>query len=33
MLVVQDGRKRLPDGRQNFKIVDWRDIAQVLKLP
>jgi 3-phytase len=33
MLVVQDGRKRLPDGPQNFKIVDWRDIAQVLKLP
>jgi 3-phytase len=33
LLVVQDGRKRLPDGPQNFKLVDWRDVAQVLKLP
>lgn len=33
ILVVQDGRKRLPDGPQNFKIVDWRDIARLLNLP
>lgn len=32
-LVVQDGFKRLPDGRQNFKIVDWRDVARALNLP
>ena len=23
LLVVQDGRKRLPDGPQNFKLVAW----------
>lgn len=33
VLVVQDGFKRLPDGPQNFKIVDWRDIAKALALP
>lgn len=33
MLVVQDGFKRLPDGPQNFKLVDWREIAKVLNLP
>jgi len=26
VLVVQDGRKRAPEGRQNFKIVDWRSL-------
>lgn len=32
-LVVQDGHKRLPAGAQNFKIVDWRDVAKALGLP
>ena len=27
ILVVQDGRNRMPDAPQNFKILDWRDIA------
>ncbi|MCK6434059.1 MAG: phytase [Burkholderiaceae bacterium] len=31
-LVVQDGYKRLPDGAQNFKIVDWRDVRRALGL-
>ncbi|MBZ8142781.1 3-phytase [Rubrivivax gelatinosus] len=31
-LVVQDGHKRLPDGAQNFKIVDWREVERVLGL-
>ncbi|SDR82897.1 3-phytase [Halopseudomonas sabulinigri] len=33
MLVVQDGRKRMPQGRQNFKLVAWEQIADALKLP
>lgn len=33
MLVVQDGRKRLPDGTQNFKLVPWQPIADLLQLP
>ncbi|MEH6492633.1 phytase [Halopseudomonas sp.] len=33
MLVVQDGRKRMPQGRQNFKLVAWEQIAEALKLP
>jgi 3-phytase len=33
LLVVQDGFKRLPDGPQNFKLVDWRDVARALNLP
>jgi 3-phytase len=33
LLVVQDGYKRLPDGPQNFKLVDWDDVARVLGLP
>jgi len=33
MLVVQDGRKRLPEGPQNFKYVSWEDIARALALP
>ncbi|MBD9516083.1 phytase [Pseudomonas sp. PDM22] len=32
MLVVQDGRKRLPEGTQNFKYVPWADIARALNL-
>jgi len=32
-LVVQDGFKRLPSVQQNFKLVDWRDIAAALRLP
>ena len=30
VLVVQDGRNRAPEEPQNFKVVDWRDIAQLL---
>lgn len=33
LLVVQDGHKRLPDGPQNFKLVDWDDVARALGLP
>jgi 3-phytase len=33
IFVAQDGFKRLPDGPQNYKIVDWRDIARALNLP
>ncbi len=33
VLVVQDGRKRLPEGPQNFKLVSWADIAARLELP
>jgi 3-phytase len=32
MLVVQDGRKRMPVGRQNFKYVPWTAIADILNL-
>jgi 3-phytase len=32
MLVVQDGRKRMPEGSQNFKYVPWTAIADALKL-
>jgi len=32
MLVVQDGRKRMPVGNQNFKYIPWVDIAAALKL-
>lgn len=32
MLVVQDGRKRLPVGTQNFKYIPWTAIADALKL-
>nr|WP_298891581.1 phytase [uncultured Acinetobacter sp.] len=32
MLVVQDGRKRMPEGNQNFKYVSWQKIAQALNL-
>ncbi|GAB3031887.1 phytase [Bowmanella dokdonensis] len=31
LLVVQDGRNRLPQRPQNFKLVDWRQVAMVLE--
>ena len=33
MLVVQDGRNRLPDAPQNYKIVAWKDIEAMLEKP
>jgi 3-phytase len=30
IVVVQDGRNRMPDAPQNFKIVDWRALEAVL---
>lgn len=33
MLVVQDGRKRMPEQTQNFKFVPWVDVTRALKLP
>ncbi|MBC3364193.1 phytase [Pseudomonas sp. SWRI154] len=33
MLVVQDGRKRMPEQAQNFKFVPWADVAKALDLP
>lgn len=32
LLVVQDGRKRMPAGNQNFKLISWVDIADELQL-
>ncbi len=32
MLVVQDGRKRMPEDKQNFKYVPWTAIAEALAL-
>ncbi len=32
MLVVQDGRKRMPEGNQNYKYVPWTSIADALGL-
>lgn len=32
LLVVQDGHKRLPDGRQNFKLLPWSEVKQALGL-
>ncbi|MBB3102646.1 phytase [Azomonas macrocytogenes] len=32
MLVVQDGRKRMPEQTQNFKFVPWREVAAALGL-
>lgn len=32
LLVVQDGRNRMPSEAQNFKLVAWADIAAALKL-
>lgn len=31
LLVVQDGRNQMPGAPQNFKLVDWREVALVLK--
>ncbi len=31
MLVVQDGRKRMPEQTQNFKFVPWSEIARTLQ--
>lgn len=33
LLVVQDGRKRMPEQSQNFKFVPWAEVTQALKLP
>jgi len=30
ILIVQDGRNRLPEQTQNFKIIDWRSIQKAL---
>lgn len=32
LLVVQDGRKRMPEQTQNFKFVPWADVTRALKL-
>jgi len=32
MLMVQDGRKRMPEGNQNYKYVPWQSIADALQL-
>ncbi|GAA5443267.1 hypothetical protein Misp06_01443 [Microbulbifer sp. NBRC 101763] len=32
LLVVQDGRNRMPSGRQNFKLVSWQKIENILNL-
>ncbi|MDP5053905.1 MAG: phytase, partial [Congregibacter sp.] len=31
ILVVQDGRNRMPDAPQNFKIIDWRDVQNLVE--
>ncbi|WP_300732288.1 phytase [Pseudomonas sp.] len=33
MLVVQDGRKRMPEHSQNYKYIPWTEVAKALKLP
>ena len=33
LLIVQDGRNRMPSAAQNFKLVSWADIAERLQLP
>lgn len=33
MLVVQDGRKRIPEQAQNFKYIPWSEVAKALRLP
>lgn len=33
LLVVQDGRKRMPEQTQNFKFVPWAQVTQALNLP
>jgi len=32
LLVLQDGRKRMPEGNQNYKYVAWESVAEALKL-
>ena len=32
MLMVQDGRKRMPEGNQNYKYVPWQSVAEALQL-
>ena len=32
MLVVQDGRKRMPEQTQNFKLVPWSEVSRALGL-
>ena len=32
LLVVQDGRKRMPEGKQNFKYLAWSQVVEALKL-
>lgn len=32
LLVLQDGRKRMPEGNQNYKYVAWQDVATALNL-
>ncbi|WP_285276287.1 phytase [Halopseudomonas bauzanensis] len=32
VLMVQDGRKRMPEGNQNYKYVPWQSIADALQL-
>lgn len=33
LLVVQDGRKRMPEDNQNYKYVPWKAVADLLELP
>ncbi len=33
LLVVQDGHKRWPMGRQNFKLVPWSEVVRVMERP
>ena len=33
MLVVQDGRKRMPEDGQNFKFIPWTEVTRALHLP
>lgn len=33
LLVVQDGHKRWPMGRQNFKLVPWSEVVRVIESP
>ena len=33
MLVVQDGRKRMPEQAQNYKYIPWSEVAKALQLP
>jgi 3-phytase len=33
ILVVQDGRNRAPAAPQNFKIIDWGEIEQLMPVP